>query len=172
MARPGAEEQIDNESTSTGPQLGGLRARRFARQGARSPRTRLGSTRSGAGTRPCCVRNITFHRADDSRVLVFSKRRQVVQPDGSTWDDVILVVANTDPHSTATTMIHLDMPALGYKVPRRRSSPTTRSPARNGRGNLPRQHRHARPEQRAGAHHPRPPLLLIHLRAVEAWVLG
>ena len=115
VARPGAEEQIDNEKYEykdrnwADYEPGGSRA------GARSPVPDSAQRDPALAPSLLWLRNITFHRADDSRVLVFSKRRQVVQPDGSTWDDVILVVANTDPHSTATTMIHLDMPALGYE---------------------------------------------------------
>jgi len=116
VARPGAEEQIDNEKYEykdrnwADYEPGGSRAGRTLAPYL----TRLNEIRRWHPSL-LWLRNITFHRADDSRVLVFSKRRQVVQPDGSTWDDVILVVANTDPHSTATTMIHLDMPALGYE---------------------------------------------------------
>ena len=40
--------------------------------------------------------------------MAFSKRRQV---DGR--DDVVIVVANLDPHATRETWVHLDMPALG-----------------------------------------------------------
>lgn len=54
------------------------------------------------------LRNITFHSADDENILVFSKRR--VYADGG--EDVILVAANLDPHSTRHPR-HLDLPALG-----------------------------------------------------------
>ena len=42
--------------------------------------------------------------------MAFSKRRSV---DGR--DDVILVVANVDPHATRETNVHLDMEALGLR---------------------------------------------------------
>jgi starch synthase (maltosyl-transferring) len=43
--------------------------------------------------------------------VAFSKRR--VLPDGT--DDVVIVVANLDPHSTRESTMHLNMPALGLE---------------------------------------------------------
>ena len=43
--------------------------------------------------------------------LAFSKRRRLA--DGT--DDVVLVVANLDPHSTRATTLRLDMAALGLE---------------------------------------------------------
>ena len=54
------------------------------------------------------LRNIAFHHVEDENVMAFSKRRRV---DGR--DDVVIVVANLDPHATRETWVHLDMPALG-----------------------------------------------------------
>ena len=42
--------------------------------------------------------------------MAFSKRRDV-----GGRDDVILVVANLDPHATRETQVHLDMAALGLR---------------------------------------------------------
>jgi starch synthase (maltosyl-transferring) len=42
--------------------------------------------------------------------MAFSKRRKVAGR-----DDIILVVANLDPHATRETNVHLDMPALGLR---------------------------------------------------------
>jgi starch synthase (maltosyl-transferring) len=50
------------------------------------------------------LRNVTVHDSDDDSVLVYSK---------ASGDDVVLVVANLDPHGTRETMVHLDLPALG-----------------------------------------------------------
>ncbi|HQF04343.1 MAG TPA: alpha-1,4-glucan--maltose-1-phosphate maltosyltransferase, partial [Phycicoccus sp.] len=116
VARPGAEEQIDNEKYE-------YKDRRWADYEPGGPKqgqtlapylTRLNEIRR-AHPSLMWLRNVTFHRADDEHVLVFSKSRRVVEANGHVWDDVILVVANTDPHSTRTTMIHLDMEALGYR---------------------------------------------------------
>jgi starch synthase (maltosyl-transferring) len=46
---------------------------------------------------------------DDENIMAFSKRR--VLPDGT--DDVVVVIANLDPHSTRESMMRLSMPALG-----------------------------------------------------------
>ena len=117
VARPGAEEQIDNEKYE-------YKDRRWADYEPGGPKegqtlapylTRLNEIRR-AHPSLLWLRNITFHRADDEQVLVFSKRRRMTDASGHSWDDVVLVVANTDPHSTRTTMVHLDMSALGFEA--------------------------------------------------------
>jgi starch synthase (maltosyl-transferring) len=50
------------------------------------------------------LRNLAIHSSDDDAVLVFSKQ---------TGDDTVIVVVNVDPHGPRTTMVHLDLPALG-----------------------------------------------------------
>jgi starch synthase (maltosyl-transferring) len=50
------------------------------------------------------LRNVVVHSSEDDAVLVYSKQ------DG---DDLVIVVVNVDPHSAHTTMVHLNMPALG-----------------------------------------------------------
>ncbi|WP_276573918.1 maltotransferase domain-containing protein [Streptomyces sp. 135] len=50
------------------------------------------------------LRNLHFHRADNDALIVYSKR------DG---DDLVLVVANLDPHHTQEGTVSLDMPRLG-----------------------------------------------------------
>ena len=112
VARPGAEEQIDNEKyeykdrhwadyepggTKEGQSLAGWL-------------TRLNTIRRN---HPALhrLRNIRFHHIDDQNFLAFSKRR--VLPDGT--DDVVIVVANLDPHSTRATTLRLDMGALGLE---------------------------------------------------------
>ncbi len=109
VARPGVEEQLDNEKYE-------LKNRRWEDYEPGGPRegqslagflTRLNAIRK-AHPALRWLRNITFHSADDDNVIVFSKTRVV---DGRR--DTILVVANLDPHATRETTIHLDMPALG-----------------------------------------------------------
>jgi starch synthase (maltosyl-transferring) len=51
-----------------------------------------------------------IHHSDDENVLVFSKSRTLES--GAT--DTVITVVNLDPHSTRETMIHLDLPALGF----------------------------------------------------------
>ena len=110
VARPGAEEQIDNEKYQ-------YKDRRWADYERGGPKE--GQSLAGYLTRineirrahPALhwLRNITFHSVDDENILAFSKRRRLA--DGS--DDVVVVVANLDPHSTRESTLHLNMPALG-----------------------------------------------------------
>ncbi len=61
------------------------------------------------------LRNLTVHSSDDDSVLVFSKRSAL--HNGKTeaaGDDTVIVVVNVDPHGTRETVVHLNMPALGY----------------------------------------------------------
>jgi starch synthase (maltosyl-transferring) len=110
VARPGAEEQIDNEKYQYkdrhwedyepgGPKEGHSLAPYL---------TRLNEIRR-AHPALHWLRNLVFHHVDDSNIMAFSKRRTL--PDGS--EDIIVVVANLDPHSTRESTVHLDMPALG-----------------------------------------------------------
>jgi starch synthase (maltosyl-transferring) len=109
VARPGVEEQIDNEkyefkprdwaaAEASGTSLGPLLARlnHIRRQHPALQR----------------LRNITFHRTDDDAIICFTKRLTAAQsPTGR--EDTIIVVANLDPHGPRETTLHLDMPALG-----------------------------------------------------------
>jgi starch synthase (maltosyl-transferring) len=112
VARPGAEEQIDNEKYE-------YKDRRWADYepgGAKEGRglagwlTRLNTIRRD---HPALhrLRNIRFHHVDDENFLAFSKR--LVLADGT--EDVVVVVANLDPHSTRATTLRLDMGALGLE---------------------------------------------------------
>ena len=55
------------------------------------------------------LRNVVIHSSDDDAVLVYSKS---VALDDRRQRHVIVVV-NVDPHAPRTTMVHLDMAALG-----------------------------------------------------------
>jgi starch synthase (maltosyl-transferring) len=110
VARPGAEEQIDNEKY----QYRDREWYRFEPGGDRAGQSlawylkRLNEIRR---EHPALhwLRNITFHSCDDENIIAFSKRR--VLPDGG--EDTIIVVANLDPHSTRWSTVRLDMPQLG-----------------------------------------------------------
>jgi starch synthase (maltosyl-transferring) len=112
VARPGAEEQIDNEKYEykdrqwylyePGGPLEGQSLAWYLK--------RLNDIR---GWHPALrgLRNLTFHSADDENVLVYSKSRVI---DPSTGErDTVLVVANLDPHATRETWVHLDLEAMG-----------------------------------------------------------
>ncbi|KNX39210.1 alpha-1,4-glucan:maltose-1-phosphate maltosyltransferase [Luteipulveratus halotolerans] len=112
VARPGAEEQIDNEKYE-------YKDRHWPDFEPGGPRydeslapylTRLNEIRR-AHPALHWLRNLHFHQVDDDTVLAFSKRR--VLRDGT--EDVIIVVAATDPHSTREAWVHLDLDALGLQ---------------------------------------------------------
>ncbi|MGL5910318.1 MAG: alpha-1,4-glucan--maltose-1-phosphate maltosyltransferase, partial [Phycicoccus sp.] len=113
VARPGVEEQIDNEKYE-------YKDRRWADYEPGGPKE--GQSLAGWLTmvneirraHPALhrLRDIRFHHVDDENFLAFSKRRRM--PDGT--DDVVLVVANLDPHSTRASTLRLDMPALGFEA--------------------------------------------------------
>ncbi len=110
VARPGAEEQIDNE--------------KYEYKNRRWEDYEPGGQHEGQSLAPYLtvvneirrahpalhwLRNLRFHYADDENVLVFSKARRIYDR-----DDVIVVVANLDPVDTRDTWIHLTMPELGF----------------------------------------------------------
>ena len=109
VARPGAEEYIDNEKfeykmrdwaaiekegTSLAPYLTKLNEIR-----AEHPALRQ-------------LRNITIQRTDDDAILAYSKHLDA-QFTGTGKNDTIIVVVNTDPHSVRETTVHLDLTTLG-----------------------------------------------------------
>jgi starch synthase (maltosyl-transferring) len=105
--RPGSEEYLNSEKYQ-------LRPRDWAAAEAEGRSlapyiTRLNDIRR---RHPALqwLRNIAIHSAEDESILCFSKRR--VSPDGS--EDAVIVVANVDSHGTRETIVHLDMPALGF----------------------------------------------------------
>ena len=110
VARPGAQEQIDNEKY----QYKDRRWWNYEPGGIDEGRSLAGWLTMLNRIRrehPALhvLRNLALHSADDENVLVYSKRR--VLPDGT--DDTIVVAVNLDPHATRETTIRLDMGALG-----------------------------------------------------------
>lgn len=111
VARPGSEENIDNEKYE-------YKDRRWADVAGTDATIEpfislLGRIRS---EHPSIAqpRSTHVHASDDEAILVYSKH-----VDGaftsSGVSDTIIVVANVDPHSGRQTMIHLDMAALGLQ---------------------------------------------------------
>ena len=109
VARPGAEENIDNEKFE-------YKQRDWAK-----------AERSGATLAPYVrklneiralhpslgqLRNTEVHYSDDDAILVYSK---VLAKEftGTGTSDGIIVVANLDPHSVRETTVHLDLEKLG-----------------------------------------------------------
>jgi len=111
VARPGSEENIDNEKyeykqrdwekaeaagASLAPYLTVL-------NGIRAAHPAFGQ-----------LRNLRVHWSDDESILVFTKYlagdfTESGHPDG------LIVVANVDPHSVRESTVHLDLTALGLK---------------------------------------------------------
>ncbi|AWG01210.1 alpha-1,4-glucan--maltose-1-phosphate maltosyltransferase [Clavibacter michiganensis subsp. insidiosus] len=109
VARPGAEENIDNEKYEYKP-------RDWARQeelgGSIAPEiTRLNEIRR---EHPALrqLRNLDVHWSDDDSILVYSKHL-AAEHTGTGEADTILVVANVDPHSARETQVYLDPTRFG-----------------------------------------------------------
>ena len=86
--------------------LGERPRRRAARWRPTSPC----STTSGAGTAHCsCSATSRCTAPTTTRSCASASARRA---DGA--DDTVIVVVNVDPHGTRETVVHLDMPALGY----------------------------------------------------------
>jgi starch synthase (maltosyl-transferring) len=109
VARPGAEEAIDNEKYEYKPRDFAL-----AEREGRSLGLYLGILNRIRAEHPALgqLRNIRFHASDDDSVLVYSKRLER-EFTGGDADDTIIVVANVDPHSVRETTVHLDLAELG-----------------------------------------------------------
>ncbi|MCE1180563.1 MAG: DUF3416 domain-containing protein [Micrococcales bacterium] len=110
LARPGAEEQLDNEKYQ-------YKDRRWFsftpggdgdNDGLGWYLLRLNEIRKEHPTLHW-LRNYRRHAVDDASVMCFSKRR--VLADGT--EDTLIVVANLDPYNDRETWVHLDMPELG-----------------------------------------------------------
>ncbi|KRE38660.1 alpha-1,4-glucan--maltose-1-phosphate maltosyltransferase [Janibacter sp. Soil728] len=106
VARPGSEEQIDNEKYE-------FKDRRWdevveAGGSLVDWLTMLNRVRREHPSLQL-LRNLTFHHVDDENLLAYSKSRTLA--DGTT--DTVIVVANLDPHSTRESTLRLDMEALG-----------------------------------------------------------
>jgi len=109
VARPGSEENIDNEKYE-------YKLRDWdgaiARGESLAPYlTRLNEIRR---EHPALrqLRNLTIHWSDDDAILVYAKHLDAdLSPTGAS--DTIIVVANVDPHSVRETMVHLDTNVWG-----------------------------------------------------------
>jgi starch synthase (maltosyl-transferring) len=107
VARPGSEENIDNEKYE-------YKARDFEaalkRDLSLAPRIRLLNEIRDKNPALQYQRNLETHYSDDGSVLVFSKR---LEPKfNGSKDNTVIVVINTDPHSVRETMVHLKLQQL------------------------------------------------------------
>ena len=109
VARPGSEENIDNEKYEYRPRdwakaamLGTTLAPYLARlNGIRRSHPALGQ-----------LRNIRFHWTESDAVIAYSKHLDA-EHTGTGRPDTIIVVANLDPHGVRETVVHLDPTAFG-----------------------------------------------------------
>jgi starch synthase (maltosyl-transferring) len=109
VARPGSEENIDNEKYE-------YKARDWAKAAAsgRTLAPYLTLLNSIRAEHPALaqLRNLTVHWSDDDAVLVYSKVLDgKFTPSGKL--DALIVVANVDPHSVRETRVHLDLRQFG-----------------------------------------------------------
>jgi starch synthase (maltosyl-transferring) len=109
-ARPGAEEQLDNEKYE-------FKARDFAaaeREGrSLAPYLRRLNLIRSQHRSLQSLRGTTFHHSDDENVLVYSRRFVPAVNQIGEREDVLIAVVNLDPHAARATTIRLDMPELG-----------------------------------------------------------
>ncbi|HMN40914.1 MAG TPA: alpha-1,4-glucan--maltose-1-phosphate maltosyltransferase [Phycisphaerales bacterium] len=96
-AKPGSEEYLDSEKYQ-------IRAWDHDRPDSLSPL--LGALNLARRNNPALQqdRTLRFHRCDNPAVVCYSK---------TSGDNAIVVAANTDPHATQWSPVHLDLGALG-----------------------------------------------------------
>jgi starch synthase (maltosyl-transferring) len=105
--RPGSEEYLDSEKYQLRPR--DWKAAEAEGRTLAPYLTQLNSIRRRHHSLQL-LRNLTVHSTENDSVLCFSKSATTAEGD----DDTVIVVVNVDPHGTRETVVHLDMPALGY----------------------------------------------------------
>ena len=112
VARPGSEENIDNEKYE-------YRPRDFAKAEklGRSLAPYLAELNRIRAEHPALrqLRNLDLHWSDDDSILVYSKFLNGSFSDSGDPDGLI-IVANVDPHSVRETMVHLDASRFGLEL--------------------------------------------------------
>jgi starch synthase (maltosyl-transferring) len=109
VARPGSEENIDNEKYE-------YKVRDYAAAEASGASLGLfiGMLNRIRREHPALgqLRNLRIHSSEDENILVYSKHVSAeLSPTGAS--DTIIVVANVDPHSVRETTVHLDPTVFG-----------------------------------------------------------
>jgi starch synthase (maltosyl-transferring) len=105
VARPGAEEYIDNEKFE-------YKARDWdaAAESGRTLAPYLTRLNAIRRAHPALgdLQNLTVHQSSDSSTVVYSKHKTLA--DGT--KDTLIIVVNVDPHGTRESTVSLDLPAL------------------------------------------------------------
>jgi len=114
VARPGVEEQIDNEKYE-------LKPRDWAQADAIGIRALLARLNEVRRDHPALrqLRDLTVHPTSDDALLCFS-RHLAAEHSPTGHPDTVVVVVNLDPHVTHEGIVYLDLEALG--VPPRGSA--------------------------------------------------
>ncbi|TFC83993.1 DUF3416 domain-containing protein [Cryobacterium cheniae] len=109
VARPGAEENIDNEKYQYRPR--DFAAAEAAGASLAPYLTRLNRIRA---EHPALgqLRNLDIHESEDEGILVYSKFLDAPFT-GTGQPDALIIVANVDPHSVRQTVVHLDVARFG-----------------------------------------------------------
>lgn len=112
VARPGSEENIDNEKYEFK-----LRDWAGAEERGESLAPLLRRLNEIRSAHPALrqLRNFSTHWSDDDAVLVYSKHLDAAFT-GTGRSDTIIVVANVDPHSVRETTVHLDTTVWGVPL--------------------------------------------------------
>ncbi len=108
VARPGAEEYLDNEKYE-------YKARDFAgaEKAGRSLAPFIAKLNQIRREHPALLElaNLTVHRTSDPATVAFSKTKTHME----SGSDTIIVVVNVDPHSVREGVVYLDLAALGIE---------------------------------------------------------
>ncbi|WP_402466443.1 alpha-1,4-glucan--maltose-1-phosphate maltosyltransferase [Isoptericola aurantiacus] len=117
VPRPGVEEQIDNEKYE-------YRPRDWSRADDLGISMLLGTLNAIRRAHPALqqLRNLTVHPTTNDQVVAYSRRVRAEHlpaagRPGATGDDVVLVIANLDPHRPQESTVLLDVDALGLTAP-------------------------------------------------------
>jgi len=109
VARPGSEENIDNEKYEYKPRdWAGAEAEGATLAPYLTQLNRIRASHPALRQ----LRNLDLHSSDDDAVLVYSKYLSRAHT-RSGRADAIIVVANVDPHSARETTVHLDVTKFG-----------------------------------------------------------
>jgi starch synthase (maltosyl-transferring) len=121
VARPGSEEQLDNEKYE-------YKVRDYSSSRAVFMSGLLGQLNEIRATHPALhhLRNVTVHPTSDDSTIAFSRR---LDPEHSPdcQADTILVVLSLDPSSVRESFIQLDLKALGLTAPADSAAPALRA---------------------------------------------
>ncbi|TFD21067.1 alpha-1,4-glucan--maltose-1-phosphate maltosyltransferase [Cryobacterium sp. TMS1-13-1] len=109
VARPGAEESIDNEKYEYRP-----RDWSKAEELGKSLAPYLTLLNRIRAEHPALaqLRNLDIHASDDDSILVYSKYLDAAFT-GTGQADALIIVANVDPHSVRESIVHLDVTRFG-----------------------------------------------------------